>query len=64
MLHVTNLTIGLQTTRGVVWPVKDVSFSVKRGKILGLVGESGSGKSLSCLASIGLLPPPLWQVSG
>ena len=64
MLQVTNLNIGLQTTRGVVWPVKDASFSVKRGKILGLVGESGSGKSLSCLAAIGLLPHPLWQVSG
>lgn len=36
--------------------VRDVSFTVRPGEVLGAVGESGSGKSLSALAVLGLLP--------
>ncbi|MEV7346243.1 ABC transporter ATP-binding protein [Streptomyces sp. NPDC093544] len=36
--------------------VRDVSFSLTRGEVLGLVGESGSGKSATALAVLGLLP--------
>ncbi|MFE2377999.1 dipeptide ABC transporter ATP-binding protein [Streptomyces sp. NPDC059398] len=36
--------------------VRGVSFSLRRGEVLGLVGESGSGKSATALAAIGLLP--------
>ena len=32
-------------TQKIVYAVKDVSFQIERGKILGLVGESGCGKS-------------------
>jgi oligopeptide/dipeptide ABC transporter ATP-binding protein len=37
--------------------VRDVSFSIAPGEVLGLVGESGSGKSVTSLAVMGLLPP-------
>ena len=37
--------------------VRDLTFSIAPGEVLGLVGESGSGKSLTSLAIMGLLPP-------
>ena len=37
--------------------VRNLSFSINAGEVLGLVGESGSGKSLTSLAIMGLLPP-------
>jgi len=37
--------------------VRDVSFKLPRGGVLGLVGESGSGKSVTSLAIMRLLPP-------
>lgn len=36
--------------------LNDVSFSIPKGKIIGVVGESGSGKSITSLAIMGLLP--------
>jgi len=37
--------------------VRDLSFSLVPGEVLGLVGESGSGKSITSLALMRLLPP-------
>lgn len=44
--------------------VRDVSFELQRGKILGLVGESGSGKSVTGFSLMGLIDPPGKVVSG
>jgi oligopeptide/dipeptide ABC transporter ATP-binding protein len=43
--------------------VRDLSFSIGPGEILGLVGESGSGKSITSLAIMRLLPQQA-RVSG
>ena len=43
--------------------VRDLSFSIGSGEVLGLVGESGSGKSITSLAILRLLPPQA-HVSG
>ncbi|WP_454019587.1 ABC transporter ATP-binding protein [Azospirillum sp. Marseille-Q6669] len=41
-----------------------VSFSLGRGRILGLVGESGSGKSATAFSIMGLLDPPARVAGG
>ena len=57
-LIVENLETTFYTRAGKVRAVNDVSFSVEKGKILGLVGESGSGKTVTGLSILGLVDPP------
>ena len=57
LLDVRNLHIEFATAQGTVTAVRDVSFHIAAGEVLGVVGESGSGKSVSALALLRLLPP-------
>lgn len=56
VLDVQNLRVDIDTPRGAVHAVRDISFQVRRGETLCLVGESGCGKSMTSLAVMGLLP--------
>ena len=58
LLDVKNLTTRFHTRNGVVHAVEDVSFSLEKGRTLGIVGESGSGKSVTCYSLLGLIPMP------
>ena len=49
-LRVSGLDIGFKSSGKCYNVVKNVSFHVSPGEILGLVGESGCGKSISCLS--------------
>ena len=64
LLSVRNLSVRFETEDGAVHAVRDVSWEVYPGEILGIVGESGSGKSVSVASTLGLLPTPPAVVSG
>ncbi len=64
LLAIENLHTHFFMRGGVVKAVNDVSFTVKKGEILGLVGESGSGKSVTGFSVLGLVDPPGRIVSG
>lgn len=55
LLEVKNLHTYFKTRNGTVKAVNDVSYTIERGKTLGIVGESGSGKSVSSMSILRLL---------
>jgi oligopeptide/dipeptide ABC transporter ATP-binding protein len=64
LLEVSDLTVRYETRDGAsVVAVREVSFELEPGEVLGLLGESGCGKTTLLLAVLGLLPPSA-RVSG
>jgi peptide/nickel transport system permease protein len=64
LLRVRNLSVEFPDKGGKISAVRDVSFDLKRGEILGMVGESGSGKSVTAAAIVQLVDPPGRITSG
>ena len=62
MLNVENLVIHYETDEEVVEAVNNISFSLKKGEVLGLVGETGAGKTTTALGIMGLLPTKVGHV--
>lgn len=58
LLELKNVNFSFRTYGGVVKAVRDVSFDVKKGEILGIVGESGCGKSVTAQCILRLNPEP------
>lgn len=57
LLTVRNLTVRYPQPDGTAKAVvRDVSFTVNVGEVVGLVGESGSGKTQTAFSILGLLP--------
>lgn len=64
LLHVEQLKTYFYTASGIVRAVDGVSFSLDKGKTMGIVGESGSGKTVTANSFIRLLPPSGKIVNG
>ena len=62
ILEVKHLKKYFKTARGTLQAVDDVSFTIEKGKTLGIVGESGCGKSTTGRAILRLLEPTDGQV--
>jgi ABC-type dipeptide/oligopeptide/nickel transport system ATPase component len=63
LLEVTGLRVDFRIGKTTVTAIEDITFSVERGKTLGIVGESGSGKSVTVNAIPRLLPKGIAEVT-
>ena len=63
-LKVDRLNVSFKTGDTNFYAVKEVSFTLEPGKVLGIVGESGSGKSVTSLALMRLLDEEKAKVTG
>jgi len=64
LLDIRDLRIHFPTDDGLVKAVDGVSFTLDRGRTLGIVGESGSGKSVTSLGILGLYNTSNARMSG
>ena len=62
LLEVKDLKKYFKTSRGMLHAVDGVSFSIERGKTLGIVGESGCGKSTTGRSILRLIEPTSGEV--
>lgn len=64
ILEVKNLKTSFFLEEGELKAVDDVSFSLEKGKTLGIVGESGCGKSVTALSLMRLIAQPPGKITG
>lgn len=58
LIEVKNLSVSYHTYAGEVQSVRDVSFTIERGKTVAIVGESGCGKTVTSKSLMGLIEKP------
>ena len=63
-LEVKNLSVIYTQNRKTVHAVNGVSFTLERGKTLGLVGETGAGKTTIAKSIMRILPDVASQITG
>ncbi len=64
VLEIKNLQTYFFTDAGILPSVDGVSYTIERGKTLGVVGESGSGKSVTAMSILQLIPSPPGKIVG
>jgi peptide/nickel transport system ATP-binding protein len=64
LLHIKDLRVNIDTARGPITPVNNVSLEIAPGEMLGLVGESGSGKSMTAMSILQMLPAESARITG
>src|SRR5205814_1766756 len=64
LLAVDELATEFKSSQGRFRAVDEISFTLDKGKTLGMVGESGCGKSVTALSIMGLIPDPPGKIVG
>jgi len=64
VLEINNLQTYFYSTDGVAKAVDGASFTLSKGKVLGVVGESGCGKSVTAQSVMRLVPTPPGKIVG
>jgi peptide/nickel transport system ATP-binding protein/oligopeptide transport system ATP-binding protein len=64
VLEIKELKTYFFTDAGTLPSVDGVSYTIERGKTLGVVGESGSGKSVTAMSILQLIPSPPGKIVG
>lgn len=64
LMSIENLSVSYYLEKREIKAVRDASFDVKNGEIVGLIGESGSGKTTLAKAIVRAIKPPGRIVSG
>ena len=64
LLEIKDLSVEFRTFDGVVKAVNGMTFSVPRGRTIGLIGETGAGKTTTALSLLGLVPSPPGVITG
>ena len=64
LLKINDLRVNIDTARGPITPVNNVSLEIGPGEMLGLVGESGSGKSMTAMSILQMLPAESARITG
>jgi oligopeptide transport system ATP-binding protein len=64
LIEIKNLKVSFFTESGEIKAVNDISYTLKKGEVIGIVGESGSGKSVSANSIMGLIEKPGSIVGG
>jgi peptide/nickel transport system ATP-binding protein len=63
LLEVKNLVTQFKSEGEYLKAVNDISFTLYKGKTIGIVGESGSGKSVTSLSIMQLIPNPPGKIT-
>jgi len=64
LVEVNNLVVNFDSHEGTIQAVRDVSFYIRTGEIIGVVGESGSGKTVTISSLLGWISNAPGIVSG
>lgn len=62
VLQVKNVSKWFQTKDGKKEVIKDISFNIRKGQVVGLIGQNGAGKTTLMKMMIGLLKPSCGEI--